>query len=129
MSQSTNHSPNDEAPPRRARRHESAESEASSSHRLLTPAQAASVLGIERTTFYGWLGLARRGLLVLGGRPFDLTFRQTGAAGQGRILLEAAEVERLREHLLVRPRTFVERRPRLPTRSFPGIHVRLGKPA
>ncbi|MBA4020254.1 MAG: molybdenum-pterin-binding protein [Pirellula sp.] len=129
MSQTTNHRPNDDMPPRRTRRRESAISEAPAPRQLLTPAQAACVLGIERTTLYGWLGLARRGLLVLGGRPFDLTFRQTGAAGQGRILLEAAEVERLREHLLVRPRTFVERRPRLPTRSFPGIHVPLGKPA
>lgn len=100
-----------------------------SSRQYLTPAQAAAALGIERTTFYGWLGLARRGLLVLRGRKFELSFRQTGAAGQGRILIDVAEVERLREFLRVRPQTVVERRPRRPIPEFPGIQVPLGRPS
>lgn len=99
-----------------------------SARRLLTPTQAAAALGIERTTFYGWIGLARRGLLILRGRRFELAFRQTGAAGQGRILIEAGEIERLQDHLLVRPQLVIERRPRTPTREFPGIHVPLGRP-
>lgn len=100
-----------------------------SPHPPLTPAQAATVLGIERTTLYGWLGLARRGLLILRGRQFELSFRQTGAAGQGRILIDVTEVERLREFLRVRPQMIVERRPQRPTQSFPGIHVPLGRPS
>lgn len=95
---------------------------------MLTPRQAAQRLGIRTTTLYGWLGLARIGELVLRGERFALQFLQTGPRGQGRILIAESEVDRLREHLVVRPRPVFTRKPPTPRTNFPGIHVPLGRP-
>lgn len=118
----------DDAPARRDLRLSASSSGSGVSSDLLTPAQAAQRLGIQTTTFYDWLGRARIGRLVLHGKPFALRFRQTGTRGQGRILIETAEIERLSECLLVRPRQVLSRAPRSPARTFPGIHVPLGRP-
>jgi len=95
---------------------------------LLTPAEAARRLGITRATFYAWLGLSRRSLLEVHGRRVTIEFFQTGAKGQGRIRLEASEVDRIRELLRVKPTISLQRRPMVPRRTFPHITAQLGRP-
>jgi transposase-like protein len=95
---------------------------------LLTAREAARRLGVTTATLYGWLGQSDRGLLVIRGQPVTATYLQGGPRGRGRIRVEAAEVERLKQLMRVTPRPDRLRRP--PTRcdAFPGIHVPLGRP-
>lgn len=95
---------------------------------FLTPAEAAQQLGITRTTLYDWLGRSRRGLFELHGQFVTIEFRQTGGKGQGHIQIDAAEVERLRELMRVRPRIASPSRRAPRPQSFPGITVPLGRP-
>jgi len=98
------------------------------SDELLTATAAAARLGITVTTLYDWLGRSRTGALEIRGQKVAIQYLQGGARGQGRIRIEAAEVERLRDLMRVRPQTVasVVRRPR--TISWPGITVPLGRP-
>ena len=59
---------------------------------LLSAREAARRLGLAVTSLYDWLGRSDRGLLVLRGRRVTIHYLQTGARGQGRIKIEAAEV-------------------------------------
>jgi hypothetical protein len=95
---------------------------------FLTAAESASRLGVTRATMYAWLGLSRRNLLEIRGQRVTIEFFQTGAKGQGRIRLDAREVERIREFLRVKPTAAPERRPSVPRRTFPHISVPLGHP-
>jgi hypothetical protein len=100
------------------------------SDELLTAAAAAVRLGITVTTLYDWLGRSRVGELEIRGRRVTIDYLQAGARGQGRIRIEAHEVERLRE--LMRVATIAPPPPRrAPLRhdSFPGIVVPLGRPS
>ena len=95
---------------------------------LLTPAAAAQRLGITVTTLYDWLGKSRIGELEIRGQRVTIDFLQGGARGQGRIRIEAGEVDRLRELMRVRPQAVVVR-PRAPkVTAWPGITVPLGRP-
>jgi hypothetical protein len=98
------------------------------SDELLTPAAAARRLGITVPTFYDWLGRSRIGELEIRGRRVTIDYLQGGAKGQGRIRIEAQEVERLRE--LMRVTTIAPPLPRTHLRrdSFPHINVPLGRP-
>jgi excisionase family DNA binding protein len=93
---------------------------------LLSTREAARRLGISVPTLYDWLGQSDRGLLVIRGQHVSIRYLQGGPRGQGRIKIEAAEVDRLRELLVARPQRKTPRRPpvRLPT--YPGITVKLG---
>jgi hypothetical protein len=95
---------------------------------MLTPKQAAARLGVTATTLYDWLGRSRRGLFVLRGQPVTVEFYQTGAQGQGRILLPAREVGRLKELMRVPVEPTRTRRPPVRRDPFPGITVPLGRP-
>lgn len=90
--------------------------------------EAAQELGIDVSTFYGWLSQSDAGTFSLQGQPITIDYRQTGANGQGRIKIEAAEVERLNQAMQARPKMVPKRR--RPTRrlQFPGITVPLGRP-
>jgi hypothetical protein len=90
--------------------------------------EGARRLGIQPATLYDWLGRADYGLLELHGEKVAIDYFQTGAQGQGRIRIAAAEVERLRELMRVRPRVAPIRRSPIPRREFPGIVVPLGRP-
>jgi len=70
---------------------------------LLSVREAALRLGIQPTTLYDWLGSSRRGLLEIRGQRVSISYLQGGAKGQGRIWLEASEVERIRELMRVKP--------------------------
>ncbi len=95
---------------------------------LLSPAQAGCRLGISVTTLYDWLGMSDKGLLVIRGQSVTIDYFQGGPQGQGRIRIEAAEVERVRELMRVRPQHLKPVRQRIPRQSFPGITVPLGRP-
>lgn len=95
---------------------------------LLPAREAARRLGIAVTSWYDWLGQSDRGLLVLRGQPVTINYLQGGPQGQGRILLEAREVERLRDLQRVRPQPIRPRRPPLHRYCFPGITRPLGRP-
>lgn len=96
---------------------------------MLTPREAARRLGVTTTTVYDWLGRSRRGLFVLRGAPVIVEYFQTGAMGQGRIRIPAAEVGRLRELMRVPVDPARTRRPPVRRDQFPGITVPLGRPS
>ena len=95
---------------------------------LLPAREAARRLGVAVATLYDWLGRSDRGRLLLRGRAVTVDYLQGGARGQGRIHIEAGEVERLKDLLRVRPRRPAPRRPPVRPDTFPGITVPLGRP-
>jgi hypothetical protein len=96
--------------------------------KLLSAREAARRLGIAVTSLYDWLGQSDRGLLVIRGQPVIIDYLQGGSQGQGRIRIEAGEVDRLKNLMRVRPQPATPRRPPIPQISFPGITVPLGRP-
>ena len=99
-----------------------------SNEALLSAPAAAARLGISVTTLYDWLGQSDQGLLVIRGQRTTIEYFQGGPRGQGRIQIEAAELDRLRELMRVHPQRAIPRQ--LPVRRdrFPGIKVPLGRP-
>lgn len=96
---------------------------------VLTAREAAKRLGIRPATFYDWLSASDYGLLKIRGAAVTIDYLQGGPEGAGKILIEPAEVERLRDLMRVRPQALPPRRTVAPPRkSFPGIHVPLGRP-
>lgn len=95
---------------------------------LLSTRDAAQRLGISRASLYDWLAQSDAGTFVLRGRPVTIDYLQGGARGQGRIRIEAGEVERLKELMRVRPQPARRRRSPKPQQHFPGITVELGRP-
>jgi transposase-like protein len=95
---------------------------------LLSAREAARRLGVSATTLYAWLGLSDRGLLVIRGRPVTVSYLQGGPRGQGRIRIEAGEVERVKDQMRVTPEPARSRRPPVHRSHFPGITVPLGRP-
>jgi len=98
------------------------------SDELLSALEAARRLGIAVTSLYDWLGQSDRGLFVLRAQRVSINYLQTGPRGQGRIKLEAREVERLKDLLRVQPQQAIPRRRPIRRDTFPGITVDLGRP-
>jgi len=95
---------------------------------LLTAAAAATRLGVTVTTFYDWLGRSRIGELEIRGQRVTIDYFQGGGKGQGRIRIEAREVDRLRDLMRVRPQPAIFRARPVKQANWPGIHVPLGRP-
>jgi hypothetical protein len=95
---------------------------------LLSAQEAARWLGISVTSLYDWLGQSDRGLLIIRGQSVTVDYYQAGPQGQGRIRIEAAEVERIKELMRVRPQPIPVRHPPIRRATFPGITVALGRP-
>jgi len=95
---------------------------------LLSTNEAARRLGISRATIYQWLADSDAGTLIIRGAPFTVHYYQGGQKGQGRIRIEAREVERLKEAMRVRPYPVRHRRAPRTRRHYPGITVELGDP-
>jgi excisionase family DNA binding protein len=95
---------------------------------LLSTNEAAQRLGISRATLYQWVADSKSGAFVIRGQPVTINYLQGGREGQGRIKIEAGEVERLKELMRVRPRLARQRRPPTQRRCYPGITVELGDP-
>jgi len=81
-----------------------------------------------RATVYSWFGQSDDGELVIRGRPVVIEYFQGGARGQGRIIIELTEVDRLLQLIrVVPPRTLPhQERPR--QSPYPGITFSLGRP-
>ena len=77
---------------------------------------------------YQWLAESDAGALVIRGQQVTINYLQGGAKGQGRIKIEASEMERLKELMRVRPRPERPRQPPTKPNRFPGITVKLGRP-
>jgi transposase-like protein len=88
--------------------------------------EAASHLGIAVKTLYKWKRQARsnNGYLIFDGRAVRFRYRQTGAAGQGRILFELQWLDELKSAM---EGDFPKQR-RVSRPSLPNIHVELGVP-
>jgi hypothetical protein len=95
---------------------------------ILSTTEAARRLGISRASLYDWLSQSNAGQFVLRGQPVRIDYFQGGASGQGRIMIEAREIERLKEMMRVRPRSTPQRQPPVRQAQFPGISVKLGRP-
>jgi hypothetical protein len=95
---------------------------------LLSAAEAARRLGIAGTSVYDWLRRSNTGELVIRGQPVTIDYFQGGAQGQGRIKIEAAEVQRLKDLMRVHPHPIQRRLPPVRQPDFPGITVKLGRP-
>lgn len=95
---------------------------------LLTTRQTAQRLGISTASLYSWLAQSNAGTFVLNGQPVTIDYIQGGAKGQGRIRIEAREVDRLRDLMRVQPSPQPVRRPPVQHTRFPGITVKLGRP-
>jgi len=93
---------------------------------LLSAAEAARRLGISRETLYQWLADSNAGTLVIRGQSVTIDYFQGGPMGQGRIQIDANEVERIIELMHVRPRVHRKRRPPKRRRQYPGIYVEPG---
>ncbi len=89
--------------------------------------EAAAYLGIARKTLYKWKRQAVRnqGHLIFQGRAVRFRYRQTGVAGQGRILFEQQWLDELKRAMEGESPT--RRQPAHP--SFSNIHVKLGVPS
>lgn len=98
------------------------------SDELLPAQEAARRLGISVASLYDWLAQSDQGQFVLRGQPVTVDYLQGGPKGQGRIRIEAGEVERLKELQRVRPRPVRQRRPPKRRDCYPGIYVELGTP-
>jgi hypothetical protein len=96
--------------------------------RLLSTKDAATMLGISTISLYDWLAQSDAGALSIRGQPVTIDYLQGGPRGQGRIRIEAREIERLKNLMRVRPQPPRLRRPAVKSESFPGITVRLGRP-
>jgi hypothetical protein len=95
---------------------------------LLSTSEAAYRLGISRTSLYEWLAQSDAGTLIIRGQPVTVDYLQGGPNGQGRIKIEAKEVERLKDLMRIRPQAIQSpQRPRQPA-IYPGITVKLGRP-
>jgi hypothetical protein len=95
---------------------------------LLSANEAARRLGISTASLYAWLAQSDAGALVIRGQRAVIDYLQGGAKGQGRIKIEAGEIERFKDLMRVRPQPVVQRRPPVKTDTFPGITVMLGRP-
>ena len=95
---------------------------------LLSAKEASRRLALSTTTFYGWLSQSDSGTLSIRGQPVTIEYLQGGPKGQGRIKIEAHEVERLKDLMRVRPRPARQRRPPTQRHYYPGITVDLGAP-
>jgi len=96
--------------------------------KLLPSRQAAQQLGISRATFYDWLRQSNAGKFVIRGRSVTIDYLQGGGRGQGRILIESSEIDRLMDLMRVHPRSIPQRKLPVPKPEFTWITVPLGRP-
>ena len=96
--------------------------------RPLSAKDAAAVLGITTSTWYAWLSQSNAGTFEICGEAFTIDYYQSGRRGQGRIKIDALEIERLQEAMRVRPQSPPNRRQPTKPLHFPGITVPLGRP-
>ena len=95
---------------------------------LLNSKDAADALGLNVLTLYDWLGQSDVGEFVIRGQPVTIEYYQGGRRGQGRIKIDAQEIERLLLLMRVTPRTtYARKRPEKKT-ILQHITTNLGRP-
>ena len=94
----------------------------------LSSNHTAKRLGISRTTLYDWLSQSDSGCFVICGVPVSINYYQTGRRGQGRIQIEAAEIERLLSLMKVSPNPKQLLRTTRKKASLTHITATLGRP-
>ena len=65
---------------------------------------------------------------MIRGQPVTIEYFQGGPRGQGRIKIEAGEIERLKDLMRVRPNSAPQRPSPVQRAVYPGITVKLGRP-
>jgi hypothetical protein len=98
------------------------------SKKLFATQEAASRLGMAVASLYDLLSQSDQGTLVIRGQPATINYLQGGPRGQGRLKLEASEIERIKELMRVRPGHSRQRSASIRRNAFPGITVPLGRP-
>jgi len=89
--------------------------------------EASEYLGIACRTLYKWKQQAARnhGYVIFSGRAVRFRYRQTGVAGQGRILFELQWLDELKQAM--EGNSPMPQKPSPRSRS--NIHVKLGVPS
>lgn len=95
---------------------------------LLSSAEAAAFLGIERTTLYCWLSQSNVGQFSIRGHKTTIGYFQGGRRGQGRIQIEQQELDRLLQLMRVEPKRVVPRRQPTHRKPYQHISVTPGRP-
>jgi hypothetical protein len=95
---------------------------------LLCTTESARRLGISVASLYDWLARSDQGDFYIRGQAITVDYLQGGSKGQGRILIEEKEVERLKDAMRVRPQSRQRRPSPVRRQHFPGITVPLGRP-
>lgn len=95
---------------------------------LLTAQEAARRLGISTASLYTWLAESDAGTFMIRGQCATIAYLQGGPKGQGRIKIEAGEIERLKDLMRVRPHPPRQRSSPVQQAAYPGITVKLGRP-
>ena len=94
----------------------------------LSSKEAAAALGISVLTLYGWLSQSDAGEFEIRGQPVTIAYYQGGQRGQGRIRIDAQEVERLLSLMRVKPKeTRARKRPQNKS-ALQHITTKLGRP-
>lgn len=98
------------------------------SSELLTTEEAARRLAISRATLYDWMRQSNGGSFAIRGQAVSIDYYQGGGKGQGRIKIEAEEIERLLSLMRVAP--MPAQKLIRPTKKQPlrYINVKLGRP-
>lgn len=98
------------------------------SDRLLSTRETALRLGLSVATLYDWLAQSDAGEFVLRGEPVTISYFQGGAKGQGRIKIDAKEIERILSLMKVSPKPKRQRQSPKPRSVLQHITAQLGKP-
>ncbi len=95
---------------------------------LLSSVDAAHRLGISVLTLYDWLSQSDAGQFEIRGQPVTIDYFQGGRRGQGRIMIEKQEIDRLLSLMRVTPKA--RRVPQRPQKKSTLQHIttRLGRP-
>ena len=94
----------------------------------LSSKEAAAALGISVLTLYDWLSQADAGEFEIRGQPVTIAYYQGGQRGQGRIRIDAQEVERLLSLMRVTPKVTRTRTRPQKTSALQHITTNLGHP-
>ena len=89
--------------------------------------EAAARLGISRATLYDWLSQSNAGSFILCGVGVTINYYQSGRRGQGRIQIDASEIERLLSLMKITPDPLPHRTVRKKP-SLTHITAPLGRP-
>lgn len=94
---------------------------------LLSSEIAARRLGIRVLTLYDWLSQSDGGVFEIRGQSVTIEYYQGGRRGQGRIMIDAEEIERLLSLMRVTPKgAYIRKRPEKETK-LQHITTKLGR--